>query len=356
MRNLLVAVGLAVLTMPLAVATACAADPVNPDLIPEARAVLAYLESVYGKKTVGGISGAANAESVLTACGKEPAIVSFDLSGWNSPPWGKSYNSVVQKSVDSVKAWHAKGGIVAMQCHWIHPGNPKGTAWVGAHGTRPASGPFDIGAAIKPGTPQHEQVMRDLKGHADALQQLMDARIPVLWRPLHEIEGGWFWWTDKEKPENTTGLWRMMFDYFVKERKLHNLIWVYSSALRCGKGAEGVTNVEMRKRFYPGDKYVDIAGIDIYPSAYIGIGTPQEDAYGKSFDVMKQVAPGKMIALAECEAIPDPDKMAKDGPRWLYCLPWWGEGKKNPADWIKKTYTHDLIITRDELPDLKKAK
>jgi mannan endo-1,4-beta-mannosidase len=71
---------------------------------------------------------------------------------------------------------------------------------------------------------------------------------------------------------------------------------------------------------------------------------------------MKQVASGKMIALAECEAIPDPDKMAKDGPRWLYCLPWWGEGKKNSAEWIKKTYTHDLIITRDELPDLKKAK
>ena len=32
----------------------------------------------------------------------------------------------------------------------------------------------------------------------------------------------------------------------------------------------------MRKRFYPGSDYVDIAGIDIYPSEYIGIGKPQE--------------------------------------------------------------------------------
>jgi len=347
---------LIMLVLLLGAAIARAAEPVNPNLIPEARAVLAYLESVYGKKTVGGISGAANAESVLKVCGKEPAIVSFDLSGWNSPPWGPSYNKVVQATLDQVKAWHAKGGIVAMQCHWIHPGNPDGSAWIAVHGKKKASEPFDFNAALKAGTPQHEQLMRDLKGHADALQQLADARIPVLWRPLHEIEGGWFWWTDKEKPENTAALWRMMFDYFVKERKLNNLIWVYSSALRCGKGAEGVTNVEMRKRYYPGEKYVDIAGIDIYPSSYIGIGTPQEDTYGKLFDVMKQVAPGKMIALAECEAIPDPDKMAKDGPKWLYCLPWWGEGKKNPAEWIKKTYTHDIIVTRDELPDLKKAK
>jgi beta-mannanase len=88
--------------------------------------------------------------------------------------------------------------------------------------------------------------MRDLKGHADYLEQLAKARVPVLWRPLHEIEGGWFWWTDSEKPENTAALWRFMFDYFTKERKLHNLIWVYAAALRCGKGQEGVTNVEMR--------------------------------------------------------------------------------------------------------------
>jgi len=328
-----------------------AAEPVDRDLIPEARAVLKYLGSVYGKKTLAGISGGSNAESVLRVCGKQPAIVSFDLSGWNSPAWGKTYTPVVQKSVDAAKECWRQGGIVTMQLHWIHPGNPNGSAWVGAHGKKTASGPFDIGAALKPGTKQHEQVMRDLKGHADYLQQLADARVPVLWRPLHEIEGGWFWWTDQEKPENTAALWRMMFDYFVHERKLHNLIWVYSSALRCGKGKEGLANVEMRKRYYPGANYVDIAGIDIYPNAYIGIGRPQEDTYAKSLEVMKQVAPGKLLALCECEAMPDPDKMMKDGPRWLYCLPWWGEGKRNPADWIKKTYTHEFILTRDKLPD-----
>jgi mannan endo-1,4-beta-mannosidase len=147
-----------------------------------------------------------------------------------------------------------------------------------------------------------------------------------------------------------------MFDYFTKERKLHNLIWVYAAALRCGKGQEGVTNVEMRKRFYPGANYVDIAGIDVYPNSYIGIGKPQEDSYATSFNVMKQVAPGKMIALCECEAIPNPDKLAKDGPPWLYCLPWWGVGNKHTAEWAKTTYAHPHFVTLDQLPKWKVAK
>ena len=112
----------------------------------------------------------------------------------------------------------------------------------------------------------------------------------------------------------------------------------------------------MRKRFYPGDEYVDIAGIDIYPSEYIGLGKPQADTYAKSFAAMQQVTPGKMVALCECEAIPNPDIMTNDGPKWLYCLPWWAEGKRHPAELIRRTYLHEQLITRDELPWSRNAK
>lgn len=327
-----------------------AARPADPDLIPEARAVLTYLESIYHVKSLAGANGLAAVESIRKACGKEPAIVTFDLSGWNSPPWGASYNSVVARTLQQVKAWHEKGGLVTLQLHWVHPSNPDGSAWVSQHGKKKPSPPFAFADALKPGTKAHGELMRDLKGHADALQQLADARIPVLWRPFHEIEGGWFWWTDTQKPENTAALWRLMFDYFTKERGLHNLIWVYSAALRCGKGPESLEAVAQRKRFYPGARYVDIAGIDIYPNEPLGLGKPQQDAYAKSFAVMRQVAPGKMLALSECEAMPDPETMRSKGPKWLYCLPWWGEGKRHSAEWIRWSYPHDFMITRDELP------
>jgi hypothetical protein len=120
----------------------------GPD--PEARAVLDYLASLEGKGTLGGVSGSKNADAIKEVSGKYPAVLALDLSGWNSPPWGDSYNRVVQNSVDRAKAWWQDGGIVAMQLHWIHPSNPNGSAWRGKHGRKEASGPFDFSAALNP--------------------------------------------------------------------------------------------------------------------------------------------------------------------------------------------------------------
>jgi len=208
-----------------------AVTPADPDLTSEARAVLNYLESIYGKKTLAGISGTNNAAAIYKECGKHPAVCAIDLSGWNTPTWGKTYTPVVQNYINSAKSWWEQGGIVTMQFHWKHPMKSNGTAWVGKHGNNPPSGPFNMGPATKPGTPEHKAFMDDLGKHAEYLKQLADARVPVLWRPFHEIDGGWFWWTDREHPENTAAMWRIMFNYLVKERKLHNLIWVYSAAL-----------------------------------------------------------------------------------------------------------------------------
>lgn len=329
-------------------------EPADRDLIPEGRQVLDYLRSVYGKKTLSGVSGMKNVEKVVAASGKYPAVVTIDLSGWNSPRWGKTYTPVVQGYMDQCKSWWKEGGIVAMQFHWKHPMKDDGTAWVGQHGKNPPSGPLDLAKATTPGTAEYKALMDDLAKHADYLQQLSDARVPVLWRPFHEIDGAWFWWTDVEHPENTAKLWRQMFNYLVKERKLHNLIWVYNAGLKTGAKGKDVEQIEYRKRYYPGAEFVDIAGIDIYPNAYFGWGNFREEAYPKAWEIMEKVAPGKMLALSEGAAMPNPDIMAKSGPKWLYCLAWWAGDKNNPDEWVKATYPHDFVITRDELPSFRK--
>jgi hypothetical protein len=103
--------------------------------------------------------------------------------------------------------------------------------------------------------------------------------------------------------------------------------------------------------FYPGDQYIDISGIDIYPSEGLGWPMPQESSYQKAFDIMSKVTPGKMLAFGEGGAIPNPDMMANEGPKWLYCLPWWAEHQQNPKEWVRKTFNHPLMVTLDELPD-----
>jgi mannan endo-1,4-beta-mannosidase len=337
----------------LPVGDARALEPADPDLMPEARAVLDYLESVYGKRVLTGISGMKNAEKVHEVTGKWPAIVATDISGWNSPTWGKSYTNVVGRYTEQIQAWWEAGGIPTVQFHWKHPMKENGTSWVGKHGKNPPSGPFDLQKGTTPGTDEYKAVMRDLQKTGDYLEKLRDAGVPIPWRPLHEIDGGWFWWTDKEDGANTAALWRLIFNYYVKERKLHNLIWVYNAGLKPPSGRD-VEQIDVRKRFYPGPAYVDISGIDIYANSYYGWKPYQESAYPKAFSIMERVSPGKILALSESGAIPNPDLMAKDGPKWLYCLPWWAGGKHNPEDWVKKTYTHPLMITRDELPDFKK--
>ena len=336
----------------MTVGAARAVEPVDGELIPEACKVLDYLASVNGKQTVSAsVSGVAGWLQETT--GRLPAIQGFDLSGWNSPTWGKSYTPVVENTMEAVKAWWARGGIVQMQFHWKNPTRPDGSAWAGLPPGK-GTGPVDCAAAIKPGTPVNLALMADLKKNADYLQKLADAHIPILWRPFHEIDGGWFWWTDKEQPENTAALWRLMYDYLVKERKLHNLIWVYSAGVNAGgynklvkkeaRTLEG--EAAFRKRSYPGAQYVDIAGIDIYPGG--GYGQPTEDVYPRAFEIMQQVAPGKMLAMCESGVPLNPDLMQQKGPKWLYNLQWF-EGE---AAWDRKVYSHEYIITFEKLPTL----
>lgn len=329
------------------------AEPVNPDLIPEARAVLDYLESVYGKKSLVGQDKFGEARRAFEAGGKHPAIVSCDLSGWQKERWNRQYRRTIQGAVDRSRHWwQEQGGIVSFAWHWANPLGTEGTF----QATRPKFLPIDVGRVVTPGTKEHRAAMEDLERHADFLQQLRDARVPVLWRPLHEIEGGWFWWSDTKTPENTAELWRMMFRYLVEERKLNNLIWVYSSALKAGDRGKDVVAIDYRRRFYPGDQYVDIVGIDIYVNRWFGWPDFREDAYQKAFDIIHQVAPAKMHALCECQGIPSPDIMQSKGPKWLYCLAWYvGKDEKwNPPGWVKQVYPHEFIVTLDELPDWKR--
>lgn len=347
--RLLVFLALSTIAVPV-----LAADPADPDLIPEARRVLDYLESIYGKKTLGGMSSYGGWRPVYEMTGRAPAIHGVDAFGWNKPKWGDSFRKVTRRAVDRTRTWwQTKGGIPQMQWHWGKPGDPRGSAWVRGRGGK-GTGPVDVGATVTPGTPEHRAAMEDLEKTADYLAPLAEARVPVLWRPLHEIDGGWFWWTDKTEPEHTAALWRMIFDYFVKERKLHNLIWVYSAALRAGgleKDASREAEIAFRRRYYPGPAYVDLAGIDIYPNSAAGWGPPTEDTYPRAFALMAEVCPGKRLALCEGAAIPHPDLLAAKGPPWLYSLPWF-VGGANPPAWIRKTFTHEHIVTLDELPAL----
>jgi mannan endo-1,4-beta-mannosidase len=96
---------------------------------------------------------------------------------------------------------------------------------------------------------------------ADALQRLKDRHVIVLFRPLHEANGGWFWWgNDRHRPsaDEFVAVWRAVHGYFTVTRRLDNLLWVYSANVTYRAGQPRAD------AYYPGDAYVDVLGLDFY--------------------------------------------------------------------------------------------
>ena len=137
-------------------------------------------------------------------------------------------------------------------------------------------------------SPMHKIWRRKLDRIATALNELQTAGVVVLWRPLQEMNGNWFWWgisSSPKDPKPYIDLWIDMYRYFTEEKKLNNLLWVYSPN-------QGPTMME--RSFikpvdwrYPGPGYVDV----IAGTAY------NDDLDIRDYQKYRQL--GKPIAMAE---------------------------------------------------------
>lgn len=305
--------------MLLASAVATAATPVTPNASTEAKVLLDYLYEQYGKKTLSGQMFAPWAKTDETELmkqitGKYPAIRGQDLIN----------ESANRNEMQQAIAWWKAGGIPTVMWHWGAP--TLGEGYENSKGT------IDVAKCFQEGSAENKAMWADLKRIADHLTVLRDAKVPVLWRPMHENDGGWFWY-GKGGGANFVKLWRTMFDYFTKERKLNNLIWVM-----CHSGTP-------KADWNPGAAYVDIAGGDTYANSddpQAGIFKTVDNIYGKTMPK----------TLHECGILPDPDKAFSQGATWSWWMLWHTSYAENHnRDALKRIYNHDRIITRDELPD-----
>lgn len=292
----------------------------NPSL--EAKAVFRYLADMYGQKMLSGQMvvpwGIDELEYIKNITGKQPAIRGIDFIH------EKDNDTETQNAID----WWKAGGIPTIMWHWGAPSIGEGY--------ENSKKQIDVRKCFTDGTPEYEAFWNELKIKADHLEILRDANVPVLWRPFHELNGDWFWWS-KQGPELFKTLWQNMFNYFVNERKLNNLIWVL-----CYTGSPD-------KNWYPGDAYVDIVAADTYD----GGNNPQVKMFNAT--LMNSGTKPKLIAYHECGTIPDPEDCQKTGAMWSWWMEWHTSHlQKMDQEYLRKVYNHDLIITLDEIPDIVK--
>ncbi|MHC4433062.1 MAG: glycosyl hydrolase [Planctomycetota bacterium] len=297
----------------------------------EARRVLDYLKSIQGNKMLAGhhvMYGRLKERDlgyIVETTGKHPALIEFE-AGVFARKYHEDYASLQKQLVADAIAYWKEGGLIAACWHWANPLESRNTY----PGTKVK---FDIEAAFKEGTPEHQAMIKDLDVTAEMLRELRDANVPVLWRPLHEICGGWFWWS-MQGQENAEKLWTFIYRYYTEHHKLDNLIWVYSFSQ------------EIRTDWMPGQNCIDVVSVDIYREG-------QQDRR-KNFDKVTSIAGTRPVALSECDRIPDPDLMKQQGFMWNWFTTWHSRWlRKNGPNYLKRLYNHDLVVTRDELPDLK---
>ena len=320
----------------------------NPDPSPEAQALMDWMCEIYGEKMISGqyldewqygqeLKAVASVTGGLT-----PAMVGLDLMNYSPANLSFGGHGI---SVDQALNYWKKGHIITMCWHWTAPEkylDATGNNWWGGFYTENTT--IDLAKIMNGEDPEgYELLLRDIDAIAAQLTRLRDAGVPVLWRPLHEASGGWFWW-GASGPEPYLKLYRLLYDKLTNEHGLNNLIWIWN-----GQDAA----------WYPGDDVVDMIGTDIYA------GNHAHDSQSAAFLECAAI-PGvrKIVLLSECGCVPSPIKCQRDGIMWSSWAVWCYEfvqvnGKYNGAftspETLKLFYEPDYVVTLADVPAFGRA-
>lgn len=317
----------------------------NPNATDNARRLFSYMCDIYGQQILSGqycdtgMYGAENAAIWKATGGEYPAILGLDfIEATPSRVAHGSQNYATQYAID----YWENGGIVTFCWHWNAPEKYLTGQWYSGFYTEYTN--IDL-AKIMNGQDQegYELLLNDIDAIAEELKILQDAGVPVLWRPLHEASGGWFWW-GASGAEAYKELYILLYDRLTNKHELNNLIWIWN-----GQDAE----------WYPGDEYVDIIGEDIYPGERVY--TSQADTFLRAVNYTDG---NKMVVMSENGCLFDPELAERDGAMWGFFCTWQDEfvitnGVVNALSeqyteesMVQKVYGDERVITRSELPDL----
>jgi len=248
---------------------------------------------------------------------------------------------------------HKNGGIITISWHADNP-TTGGDSW-----DKTPSVKDIIGNGI-----YKEKYEKWLNNVANFIKTLKykGKLIPILFRPYHEMNGAWFWWGEGNcTSEEYIQLWQETVTILRDKHKLHNLLYVYSpNKLNPG---------DNYTKYYPGDDYVDVFGIDIYDFKN---SEEYANAVKSSLELVKQIATAKnkLFAFTETglETISTQNwysevlypKIENSGIAWIlfwrnhktthHYMPY--KGHSSEQDFIKfKSFSKTLFLK--DLPNLK---
>ncbi len=311
-------------------------SPVNPHASPEARALLTYLYSISGHYILTGQHNFPNTianwtDRAYDFTGRYPAVYGQDF-GFQG---GSDKDSIVARPalVEEAMRQYRNGAIVTFTWHAVRPTDDEPATFrdsVQGHLTD-----FEWHELLTPGTDLHKRWCAQVDVIAGYLKQLRDARVPILWRPYHEVNGNWFWWGGRKGQDGSAALYRQLFDRFVNFHHLDNLIWVWN-ANSPGSGNSGPGPYP---DYFPGAAYADVLSVDVY-------GEFKQSYY----DALVTLAENKPVALGEVGGVPSP-AILQAQPKYAWFMTWSEFIEMgNSLDAVRAVYSDPHALSRDDPP------
>jgi mannan endo-1,4-beta-mannosidase len=141
-----------------------------------------------------------------------------------------------------------------------HPDNPT----PGAYNTPISTA--SLRNMIKDSTAVGQRWQTQLNRAAAVLRKFKNAGVPVLFRPLHEQNGNFFWWGDngtsgaalRNRQAAWVAVWRDMVTELTVRKGLDNVLFVF------GTNQVNYDGVVPPLTYYPGGRWADVVSIDVY--------------------------------------------------------------------------------------------
>jgi mannan endo-1,4-beta-mannosidase len=301
---------------------------------------LNYLYTVSGSKTISGIHNrepnatpARWTEEMKTTTGKYPGLWSGDFL------FQQDNISNRQIMIDEALNQWKKGSIVNIMWHACNPANTQPCGWDDGKGVLSTLTDAQWTELTTDGTALNNRWKGMMDEVSVYLQFLKDNGVEVLWRPLHEMNQGKFWWGGRPGSNGTSKLWKITHDYMTINKGLTNLIWVWDMQ-------DFNTLNDDLKTYNPGNDYWDVVALDVYD----GSGFTQA-----KYIAMENIAGDKPIAIGECDKLPRPAELSAQ-PKWTFFMGW-SElvfDKNTPAE-LNALHNASNVLTLDEMTGWQKA-
>ncbi|MFE5396766.1 glycosyl hydrolase [Streptomyces sp. NPDC056568] len=292
--------------------------------------VLNHLRSLSGNHIVSGQHNKEPAsapgqytQQVKDVTGQYPGLWGGDLMFTAADVAGR------QRVVDQARTEWANGSLVSLTWHVCPPTGGSTCAFEGGVKSNLTNAQF--AQVLTQGSALNNAWKRRLDEVVPYLQQLENAGVPVLFRPLHEMNEAWNWWGNRPGANGSARLYQITRDYLAGAKGLDNLIWVWNVQDNPAGNWSG---------YYPGDQYVDVVSLDVWYKNH-----PSSADYQQ----MRSIAGTKPMALAELGKMPTA-ALLDSQTRWAWFMMWSEHlrGNNSNAE-IQAAYFHPRVLNQGEV-------